>query len=131
MISSLAEAELLLNRWRGNGTPVLVILRLGSIAVHCAGYVGDVTDGIVSIVGDLSLDSESVTPESLWLTFPLAGSTCRFSADWDRSEMHPEVAAELASVDVAVCEPKPVVWAISHLIDKVDSLIVDFKPLLV
>jgi len=47
------------------------------------------------------------------------------------TEQNTQLTFDIAISQPDVSEPKPVVWAISYLIDKVDRLIVDFKPLLV
>ncbi len=41
-----------------------------------------------------------------------------------------QITFDVAISEPNVIEPKPVIWAMKYLIDKVDSLVVSFKPLL-
>ena len=62
MISSSDEAELILNKWAEEGTPVLAMLRFGLIGVHCRGFVTGVTAGVVVISSEPGVTSADEPP---------------------------------------------------------------------
>jgi hypothetical protein len=84
LISSSDEAELILNKWADEGTPVLAMLRVGLIVVPCRGFVTGVDSGVVLISSEPGVPTpEESDSADTFLSFPLVGSKCRFATDWD------------------------------------------------
>jgi hypothetical protein len=99
------------------------LMRVGGITIHLPGRFAMGGSGNTHVDIPMPRFAAPGFGEALEVNKPFF--TCERGA-----EKNTELVFDIAISEPDVSEPKPIVWAVSYLIDKVDRLICEFEPLL-